>query len=149
MKSEKEVIAVVHHLIERCKDGEKGYRTAAEDVRDQDLKDLFKKYAVQRDSMITELQNQLHKMGKLDDESSSIEGTMHRAWIDLKSAISSHDRKRILEECERGEDYAVAAYRKAMDEELPGELKTVVEKQYNEVKQAHDRIRDLRDQAKA
>ncbi|MBC5991557.1 ferritin-like domain-containing protein [Pontibacter cellulosilyticus] len=145
----KEIFSTVHHLIERCKDGVKGYKTAAEDVEDKDLKDLFKKYAVQRDSMITELQDQLHKMGQTDSESSSIEGTLHRAWIDLKSALSSKDRVRILEECERGEDYAVSAYRDALKQDLPAQLKAIVEQQYGDVKNAHDHIRSLRDTAKS
>ncbi|MCC9165596.1 ferritin-like domain-containing protein [Pontibacter harenae] len=148
MEINKEVYSTVHHLIERCKDGAKGYKTASEDVEDKDLKDLFKKYAVQRDSMITELQDQLHKFGKTDDESSSIEGTVHRAWIDIKSALSTRDRARVLEECERGEDYAVKAYKEALNKDLPGELKPIVEQQFNDVKNAHDHIRSLRDAAK-
>lgn len=148
MKIDSEIKSTIHHLIERCKDGEKGYKTASEDVEDKDLKDLFKKYAVQRDSMITELQDQLHKLGVSDDESSSIEGTVHRAWIDLKSALTSRDRKRVLEECERGEDYAVKAYQEALDKNLPSELKAVVQQQYQDVKHAHDHIRSLRDAAR-
>ncbi|GAA4445377.1 PA2169 family four-helix-bundle protein [Pontibacter saemangeumensis] len=148
MAINKEIGSTIHHLIERCKDGAKGYLTASEDVEDKDLKDLFKKYAVQRDSMITELQDQLVKMGSLDDESSSIEGTVHRAWIDLKSALSSRDRRRVLEECERGEDYAVKAYKEALDKDLPATLKQIVQQQYEDVKRAHDHIRSLRDAAK-
>ena len=148
MEVNKEVFSTVHHLIERCKDGAKGYKTASEDVEDSDLKALFKKYAVQRDSMITELQDQLHKFGKTDSESSSIEGTVHRAWIDLTSALTSRDRVRVLEECERGEDYAVKAYKEALEKELPGDLKPIVTQQYQDVKKAHDHIRALRDQAK-
>ncbi|WP_377480345.1 ferritin-like domain-containing protein [Pontibacter toksunensis] len=149
MKMDKEVQSTIHHLIERCKDGAKGYKTAAEDIEDKDLKDLFRKYAVQRDSMITELQDQLHKMGATDDESSSIEGTLHRAFIDIKAALTSKDRVRVLEECERGEDYAVKAYKEALDKNLPGELKPIVQQQYQDVKSAHDHIRSLRDAAKA
>ncbi|MDX5423374.1 MAG: PA2169 family four-helix-bundle protein [Hymenobacteraceae bacterium] len=148
MEINKEVYSTVHHLIERCKDGAKGYKTASEDVEDRDLKDLFKKYAVQRDSMITELQDQLHRMGKTDSETSSLEGTVHRAWIDLKSALTSKDRARVLEEVERGEDYAVKAYEDAMKKNLPGDLKPIVEQQYQDVKNAHDHIRSLRDAAK-
>ncbi|CAN5900910.1 PA2169 family four-helix-bundle protein [soil metagenome] len=141
------IASVVSDLIERCKDGREGYRTAAEDVQDQDLKSLFQEYALQRDRMITELQNELHKIGQTQDESGSLSGTIHRAWIDLKSAISSNDRKRILEECERGEDYAVAAYKKALKEELPGPISQIVHSQYERVQSAHDHIRDLRDSA--
>src|SRR5690606_26847859 len=101
MDNAKDVMATVHHLIERCKDGSKGFFTASEDVEDPQLKTLFRDFSVQRDGMITELQNELHKMGHMDSEKGSIEGTIHRAWIDLSSALASKDRKRILEECER------------------------------------------------
>jgi uncharacterized protein (TIGR02284 family) len=147
MDKEKEIVSVVHHLIERAKDGEKGYRTASHDVHEEDLKSLFRQYAVQRDNMITELQDQLHQMGKTQDESGSLEGTIHRSWLDLSSAIVARDRKRILSECERGEDYAVSAYEKAMKADLPSNLKAIVEKQYQQVKEAHDHIRNLRDEA--
>ncbi|QCR21781.1 PA2169 family four-helix-bundle protein [Pontibacter sp. SGAir0037] len=148
MEMNKEVYSTVHHLIERCKDGAKGFKTASEDIEDRNLKDLFKKYAVQRDSMITELQDQLHKFGKLDNEAGTLEGTAHRAWIDLKSALTSRDKKRVLEECERGEDYALKAYREALEKDLPGELKPIIEHQYHDVKNAHDHIRSLRDAAR-
>ena len=147
-KAENEVLSVVHHLIERCKDGQRGYAHAATDIEDQDLKTLFHQYSVQRDSMITELQNELHNFGKLDEESTSIEGKVHRTWMDLSSALLAKDRQQVLNECERGEDYAVAAYDKALKAELPGNLKQIVQKQYEEVKKAHDTIRDLRDQNK-
>jgi uncharacterized protein (TIGR02284 family) len=148
MEKGNEIVSVVHHLIERCKDGQKGYKHASEDIEDQELKSLFRDFSVQRDTMITELQNELHKMGQTDEEKSSVEGTIHRTWMDLSSALLAKDRQQVLNECERGEDYAVAAYDKALKAELPGSLKGIVEKQYQQVKQAHDRIRDLRDAGK-
>jgi len=135
-------------LVERCKDGVKGFRTAAKDVEDADLKTLFQQLATERDHCITELQDYLHRTGHTASETSSIEGTLHRAWIDLSSALAAKDRKRVLEECERGEDYAVAAYRKALEVEgLPQEVQSLIQKQYQVVLAAHDRVRDLRDQA--
>ena len=53
MEKVNEIVSVVHHLIERCKDGQKGYRHASEDIEDQDLKSLFREFAVKRDTMIT------------------------------------------------------------------------------------------------
>ncbi|MFC5270301.1 ferritin-like domain-containing protein [Adhaeribacter terreus] len=149
MNNQNEIVSVLHHLIDRCKDGSKGFFTASEDVDDPQLKDMFKKFSVQRDGMITQLQDELHKMGKSDAESGSIEGKVHRAWIDLSSALASKDRKRILEECERGEDYAVSAYEKALKADLPANLHQIVEQQYQQVKQTHDQVRNLRDQAKS
>ena len=46
MDSQKDIVGVVHHLIERCKDGSKGFFTAAEDVDDPQLKSMFKNFSV-------------------------------------------------------------------------------------------------------
>lgn len=142
------VAQTLGELIERCKDGVKGFTTASTDVEDADLKQIFHQYARERDNNITELQDYLHRTGHTAPETSSLEGTLHRAWIDLTSALVSRERKRVLEECERGEDYAVSAYRNALkNDALPQEVRSLIEKQYQGVQAAHDRIRDLRNQA--
>jgi uncharacterized protein (TIGR02284 family) len=73
---------------------------------------------------------------------------LHRAWINLKSAVTSGDDHAILTECERGEDSAVKGYEKAMEGNLSPSLRDIVSRQYGEVKSAHDRIRNLRDARK-
>ena len=70
---------------------------------------------------------------------------MHRAWINIKSAVSSRDDHAILSECERGEDSAVAEYKKAMEGTLPGPLADIVSRQYTDVKAAHDHVKAMRD----
>jgi len=55
----------------------------------------------------------------------------------------------LLEECERGEDVAKAAYSKALKEMLPENIRAVVERQYQGVLRNHDQIRDLRDRYRA
>jgi uncharacterized protein (TIGR02284 family) len=143
--------AILNELLETLKDGEQGYATALTDVEDHDLKDVFKKYALQRDGYLTELENQMHQLNlKTEDkESGSVTATIHRAFINLKAAVTSKDRHSILAECERGEDYAVKAYETALKaEDLPGQLKTILETQYAGVKQGHDEIKALRDSSK-
>lgn len=141
--------AGLNELIETLKDGQKGYAEAMTDVEGADLKDLFKKYAAQRAQYITELEDQMFKLDLKPDEESSITGTIHRAFINLKGLVTSKDRHAILAECERGEDYAKAAYEKAQKlKDIPANLKSVIEKQAAGIKQAHDEIRGLRDAAK-
>lgn len=140
--------AVLNELLETLKDGEKGYSEALTDVEDQDLKEVFRKYALQRDGYLTELEDQMHQLNLKADEESSITGTIHRAFINLKAAVTSKSRESILNECERGEDYAVKAYQTALKAELPGQLKSVIEKQYQGIQQGHDEIKALRDASK-
>ena len=138
--------ALANELIETLKDGQKGYAEAMTDVEDADLKEIFKKYAAQRASYITELEDQMFKLDLKPEEESSVTGTIHRAFINLKGIVTSKDRHSILAECERGEDYAKKAYQTALKaQDLPAGLKAVIEKQYQGVQQGHDEIRDLRD----
>ena len=145
----KATTALLNELVETLKDGQKGYADAMTDVEDSSLKDTFKKYAAQRSEYITEIEDQMFKLNLKPDESGSVTGTVHRAWIDLKAALTSKDNKAVLNECERGEDYAVKSYQTALKaSDLPGNLKSVIEKQYQGVQEAHNTIRSLRDSSK-
>ena len=73
-------------------------------------------------------------------------GAMHRAWINIKGAVTNRDRHAILAEAERGEDSAVASYQDALEKDLPAPVRDLVSRQQSEVKAAHDKIRTLRDQ---
>jgi uncharacterized protein (TIGR02284 family) len=150
MSQQKEIISTINGLIETLKDGQEGYREASEAVKDTQLKSLFSEFSLQRAKFAGELQNEAIKLGEHDPEdSSSAAGAMHRAWIDLKSAITTQDDHAILAECERGEDSAVAEYKKAMEgDKLSSTIRDTISRQYADVKQAHDRIKALRDAAK-
>ena len=145
----KATTALLNELVETLKDGQKGYADAMTDVEDSSLKDTFRKYAAQRAEFITEIEDQMFQLNLKPDETSSVTGTVHRAWIDLKSALTSKDNKAVLNECERGEDYAVKAYQTALKaQDLPNNLKSVIEKQYQGVQEAHNTIKALRDSSK-
>lgn len=149
MAQQKEAISTINGLIETLKDGEKGFREAAEAVKDPQLKSLFKEYSQQRHRFASELQTEAQTLGEFKPEtSSSAAGAMHRAWINLKSAVTSGDDKAILSECERGEDSAVHEYQDAMEDGLTGTARDIVARQFTEIKSAHDRVRNLRDASK-
>ena len=149
MAQQKEAISTINNLIETLKDGEKGFKEAADAVKDPQLKSLFQQYSQQRQRFATELQSQAQSLGEFKPEkSSSTAGAMHRAWINLKSAVTSGDDKAILSECERGEDSAVHEYQDAMQDGLTGTAREVVARQFTEIKSAHNRVKNLRDAAK-
>ena len=149
MTQQKDAISTINGLIETLKDGEKGFKEASEAVRDPQLKSLFQQYSQQRQRFATELQDKAQNLGELKPEnSSSAAGAMHRAWINLKSVVTSGDDKAILSECERGEDSAVHEYEEAMNDGLTGTVREIVARQFTEIKSAHDRVRLLRDAAK-
>ncbi len=146
MSQQKEIISTLNNLIETLKDGQEGFRQSANGVDDPQLKTVFDSFALQRSRFAGELQSEVVKLGEPDPEdSSSATGAMHRAWINIKSAVTSRDRHAILAEAERGEDAAVSAYKDALEEDLPAPIRDLVSRQSTEVKAAHDKIRNLRD----
>jgi uncharacterized protein (TIGR02284 family) len=149
MAQQKEAISTISSLIETLKDGEKGFKEASEAVRDPQLRSLFEQYSQQRHRFANELQAQAQTLGESKPEkSSSAAGAMHRAWINLKSAVTSGDDKAILSECERGEDSAVHEYQEAIHDGLSATAREIVSRQFAEIKSAHDRVKQLRDAAK-
>jgi uncharacterized protein (TIGR02284 family) len=150
MSQTTETVSTLNSLIETLKDGQEGFRQAAEAVKDSSLKSLFNELSMQRSKFAGELQSQVVQLGDSKPEtSSSTSGALHRAWINLKSAITSQDDHAVLAECERGEDSAVAEYKKAMEDgKLTGSARDVVSRQYTDVKAAHDRVKALRDSRK-
>ena len=150
MSQTKENISVINRLVETLKDGQEGFRQASEAVQDSQLKSLFSEYSLQRSKFAGELQDYAIKdLGESDPENtSSTAGALHRAWINIKSAVSSRDDHAILAECERGEDSAVAEYKRAMEANLPSPLADIVSRQYTDIKAAHDHVRSLRDPSK-
>lgn len=141
--AEENVIRTLNSLIETCRDGEQGFRQAAENLKDPGVKDLFDEIAQERARFAEELKQQVRRLGGSPDEGGSVAGAAHRGWMNVKGAVTGHDDKAIISEAERGEDVAVETYRTALSEALPPPVESVVDRQYQHVKKAHDRVRDL------
>jgi uncharacterized protein (TIGR02284 family) len=141
---EKEVRSVLNDLIETCKDGEQGFRTAAEKAKESSLKTLFAKYAAQRAGYAQELQSLVTQMGGDPATSGHVAGTLHRGWINLKEALSKNEDKAIIDECEAGEDAAVKNYREARGKVLPANVAAIVQRQALGVDEAHKALSDLK-----
>lgn len=148
MAQQKDIITTLNGLIETLKDGEQGFEQSAGGVDDPQLRATFTQFSQQRSRFASELQTEVQSMGESEPEDSgSASGSLHRAWINIKSAVTSRDRHAILAEAERGEDSAVAAYKSALEKDLPAPVQEIVRRQQTEVKAAHDKIRNLRDAA--
>jgi len=138
------VISTLNNLIETCKDGQNGFQTAAEGVKRSDLKSLFAEYALQRSKFAGELQTEVTRLGGDPENTGSVAATLHRGWINIKSAVTGADENAVIAECERGEDSAVSNYQDALnDQNLPADIRSIVERQYTQIKEAHDRVRAL------
>ena len=143
--SNDDVISCLNNLIETCRDGQEGFREAANGVERSDLKSLFSEFSQQRAEFTGVLQELVRSLGGDPENEGSVAGAIHRGWIDLKSAVTGNDEEAILKECERGEDSAKNNYAEAMEENLPSHIMDIVRQQHQAVLAAHNRIKALRD----
>lgn len=143
MNDLKNVAATLNDLLQTCRDGEEGFRLAAEHVEDEHLRILFNSYCEQRTQLARELRKELSRLGAAPDDSGSVSAALHRGWMSIKDSITGQDDAAILAECERGEDVALEQYRKALECDLPSDVRRVVSRQHAAVGAAHERIREL------
>jgi uncharacterized protein (TIGR02284 family) len=84
--------------------------------------------------------------GRDPETSGSVSGSLHRGWINLKSALGGGDHA-IVSEAERGEDATTQAYEETLNQSFPADVRSVVERQQAHVKATHDLIRRMREAA--
>ena len=144
-----EVADILNDLLENARDGEYGFRTCAEEVKSPEMKRLFSDRAASCAQAASELSQMVLAQGGKPAEGGTASGAMHRGWVHVKGAVGANSELSMLEECERGEDAAVARYRKALKRNLPADVRGMVERQAQGAQSNHDQIKMLRDQARA
>ena len=140
--------SVLQNVIETARDGEKGFREAAEHFKSPELKSMAQRVSAERANFARELEPELRNEGKTDKVEGTAAGSMHRAWIDIKTALGGGDHT-ILEWLEQGEDHAKKIYNEALQSTLPSAAQVVVRRQYDRIVAVHDQVKSLRDQSKA
>jgi len=143
--SNSDIVSTLNELIETCKDGQEGFKQAAEGVERSDLKSLFFEFSQQRAHFAGELQSLVQSLGEEPETSGSTAGALHRGWINIKAAVTGKDEQAVLNECERGEDSAKNTYKDALENPFPSNIAEVVRNQYESIQMAHDRVKALRD----
>ena len=94
----------LNDLIQTCKDGELGFQSAAEGLKNPEIKAKFQEYSRQRAEMARELQAEVRRLGGDPEKYGSVSGSLHRGWLDVKQSITGKDDAGITAEAERGED---------------------------------------------
>jgi uncharacterized protein (TIGR02284 family) len=134
---------VLHHLIDLCRDGERGFRAAADHVGDPALKSLFTELATQRKRFADELLPHLQRLGGMPDAEGTSAGALHRTWMALKGLVPGRHDHHIVAEAERGEDVVLDAYADALSGMLPPTVTETIESQRDAILKAHERIRSI------
>ena len=132
---------VLNHLIEMCRDEELALRYAADHVKDSSVKTLFVELASQRSQFAADLLPHAQRLGGAEAADGTTRGTLRRAWMGLKAALSRSSERAMITEAEHSEGLALATYENALGEMLPPTARDVIERQRAEIRLTRDRVR--------
>ena len=136
--------SVLNHLITSCKDGARGFRYAADHVKDTSVRTLFAEMTSQRERFVGDLLPHAQRLGGPSESDGTTAATLHRGWMVISDALTSDIDEAIIREVDRGETAALAVYQDALEGLLSQDARALIEQQFAEIRQCHDRIRLLR-----
>lgn len=134
---------VLEHLVEVCRDGERGFRAAAQYVHTSGLQELFAELAEQRQTFVRDLEPHLNRLAGSTRSTGTRVGAVHRRWMNVKAHMPGHKDETIVAEAERGEHAAIKAYNDALNGVLPPTAIGIVEAQVGQMRFTQQRIREL------
>ena len=141
--------ATLNRLVETCRDGERGFRYAANHVSDPAVKALFLEIATQRQQFAEALLPHAQRLGGAAEGDGSVAGALHRGWMTIRDTLAPHDDVAMINEAERGERAALAAYRDALESPLPPESRDLIESQCDQIEHSQRRLASVMSQKTA
>jgi uncharacterized protein (TIGR02284 family) len=140
MAYNKEVLSDVNHLLEVCNERIEGYRNAAKNVKDAELKSVFEKYAQQTKKFQEELLP-FSDYSNPDEAGTRFMGDSWRVWMDMKAALTDGSREAMVNASITGEENAVSNYEDCLEDDLPSDIRSIIERQLAEIKSALNHIK--------
>ena len=138
-------IATLNTLIATTIDSVKGYEDSAQNVDNENFREIFRQNADERQQVVGQLREEVRRLGGDPEESGSFMGAAHQRFEDLKAALTGRDEKAIVNEVERGEDHIKAKFEDALkDDALSQPVRAAIETGYGSVRAGHDQMRDLK-----
>ncbi|MFD2935949.1 ferritin-like domain-containing protein [Spirosoma flavum] len=148
MITNKEIVDDLNDLVKINNDRIQGYEKAIEDTEDPQLDDLFRHYVIQSQNFRSQLADHIVRIDGLavsDATSTDVSSKIHRAWIDIKSALTGKDRDTVLSSVEFGESAAVESYQDAIAKDhIPAYIREVLQKQLSELQEAWEKVKGLK-----
>lgn len=138
-------ITVLNTLIATLLDSIEGYQKSAEDVENPRFAELFSARARERQQVVSQLQAAVAQLGGAPEDDATTLGSIHRVFVDLKSAVTGRDDKAIVNEVERGEDYLKEKFETAMrNTDLSAQAQAAVNEAWASVRSGHDQMSQLK-----
>ena len=136
----------LNDLLEKTYDAEKGFKKAAENTDNHNLKNYFQRKAQERYDFGHELKTEITSFGQEVDKGDSVASKAHRTWMDIKAFFSADDAEAMLEEAIRGEKASLDEYDDVLKETaLPPSTAELLTRQKQKISAGLSTIKGLED----
>ena len=149
MKYSEKISNGLNSLLLKNYDAEKGFKLAMDKIDNLTIHKFLKDRAAQRGKFAQELKSEIMQYGEFPEKDGSLKGDLHRAWMNLKSAVASNEKDQLLEEVERGEKASLEEYNEILNDKevvLPPSTESMLERHRDAIKSSltianiHERI---------
>jgi uncharacterized protein (TIGR02284 family) len=140
------VLETLRGLMATCVDGERRYGAAMARIPDGESKEALGSYKEQRARFADDLASAMQKLGGKAEKKGTATGALRRGWAKVKAAVTGGRPRTVLRGCKVGERSALRRYERALKADLPADLRALVERQCEQVREACVRLHALENQ---
>ena len=121
-----------------------GYKRAAAETKDGDLRSYYQQLVGQSQQFASSLNGYLTANGGERETGTTLKGKLYRKLMDAQAAVTGRDEKSILAANVYGERWAIKAYKQALRRKaLKGNAREAIKKQFAQSKQTYKKLKEL------
>lgn len=149
--SDEQTVQMLNELIQLNKDSAKGFKRAAaemKDVEDPERAQRLEALVEKRAQIVDDLQKAVADLGRTPGREGSATDAIKRGWLNIKAAMTiehGKTKKVILHDRLEQEVSVLEAYRSALDNDLPSDVHTLLEKQRSAIVEQRERLSSLKE----
>lgn len=122
-----------------------GYKTAARETKNAENRVYYQRLVQQSEQFVQELNGFAIAAGGDGEDSTTLKGRFYRGFMDARALVASRSEQSILDANIYGEEWALKAYREALESDgLPPAAHQAVERQYTASQQTYEKLKGLR-----
>lgn len=122
-----------------------GYKKAAQETKSAENQVYYQSLVQQSEQFVHELNGFAISAGGDGEDSTTLKGKFYRGFMDAKALVTARDEHSILDSNIYGEEWALKAYREALEGgELPEAARASVERQYEASQQTYEKLKALK-----
>ncbi|WP_208309460.1 PA2169 family four-helix-bundle protein [Hymenobacter defluvii] len=143
-KVQKAEISTLHELLHFVNDRVEGYKKAVEESQDPQRRDFYQGLVGQSEQFAQTLNEHLRHLGGGHETSTTLKGKLYRRFMAAAAVFTGHDEQTVLASNIHGEQWALAAYKDALDDEtLRGPIRHEVERQYHQSQKTYQELKRM------